>query len=226
MVNILEKLKKKLTRKQKIFIWFLIFVFIIMITIGYLNENVNPAVMRMSESKVRALSNKAVNESIYEVSSNENVYDDLVNISYDNNGNVVLIQANSLEINNLTREIVKVCQKNLEEIGEDAIRIPIGSLTGVPIFNGRGPSLNFRVVPVGSIVCNFVSSFESAGINQTNHKIYINIETKVSLLLPTDHKDITTITQILVCESIIVGNVPEVYLNTPDLDNSLNLVPD
>jgi len=121
----------------------------------------------------------------------------------------------------LTRE----AQVNMEQIGVDGFGIPIGTFTGMPILVGRGPDVNIRLMPIGSVYSNFISQFVTAGINQTNHRIYLNIETKVSLILPVVHKTISSVANIMICESIIIGKVPDTYLNSNNLDEMLNLVP-
>lgn len=226
MVKIFHKIKKKMTRSQKVFIFIFVCIFSIYLGLSYLNTNVNPIIISISEAKVRSLSVRAVNNAISAVIVDPAIYDNLITIEENAEGEVTLIQVNPIQINSLTKELALETQNNLEEMGETGINIPIGSFSGLPILNGLGPMIAIRLIPVGSINCNFTSEFNSAGINQTNHKIYVNIETKVSLVLPLAISYITTYSQMLICESIIVGDVPEVYLDTNNVENALNLVPD
>ena len=62
------------------------------------------------------------------------------------------------------------------------------------------------------MICRFVSEFEQAGINQTRHKIYLDVMTEVDIIIPTAESTVNTITQVLVAESILIGNVPDTYL--------------
>jgi sporulation protein YunB len=226
MVRVYKKIKSKMTRRQKLFVFACIFFFTCFLMLNYLNKNVNPVIISVSEAKVSSLSVKAVNNAIGEVVGDGTVYNDLVSIQQDSDGQVTLIQANAIEINKLSKNLANATQANLENMGTSGIKIPLGSFSGLPVLNGMGPRVNIRLLPVGSINCSFVSEFKSAGINQTHHKIYVNVETKVNLVLPLATKYITTNTQMLICESIIVGKVPEVYLNSNDYENALNLVPD
>ena len=225
MGEAIKKLKNKLTRKQKLFIYVLIFFFLIFLILNYLNTRVNPIIITVSEARVRSLSITAVNNAIGEVVSNELVYDNLIKIEEDSSGKISLIQADPIAINKLTKQLMALTQTNLEDMGETAVQIPLGSFSGLPVLNGLGPKISIKLFPLGSINCNFISEFRSAGINQTNHKIYVNLETRVNLVLPLATKLITTTTQMLLCESIIVGAVPEVYLQANSLDEALNLVP-
>ena len=69
------------------------------------------------------------------------------------------------------------------------------------------------------------SGFEEAGINQTNHKLYLTVCSNVSVILPLENKVVDTQTQILIAESIIVGKIPDTYLNSPSTDEMYNLIP-
>lgn len=225
MDEMIKKLKNKLTRKQKVFIYVLIFFLFIFFVLNYLNTRVNPIIISVSEAKVRSLSISAVNNAIGEVVSDELAYDNLIKIQEDDDGKIAFIQANAIGINKLTRDLMAATLTNLENMGESGVQIPLGSFSGLPVLNGLGPKVKIKIFPVGSINCTFNSEFISAGINQTNHKIYVNLETKVSLVLPLATKQISTITEMLICENIIIGTVPEVYLQANSLDEALNLVP-
>lgn len=223
---VIKNFRKRLTVGQKLFAFVMLIVLLGYLVLNYLNANVNPVIVSFSEAKVRSLSVKAVNNAIAEVVVDPNVYNDLITISQNELGEVTLIKANPIEINSLTKELAQKTLTNLENIGTSGIQIPIGSFSGVTVLSGLGPKVSIRLLPVGSINCNFTSEFISAGINQTNHKIYVNIETKVRLVLPMSISSITTTNQMLICESIIVGKVPEVYLDTEQAENSLNLIPE
>lgn len=185
----------------------------------------NPVIFETIEVKSKALSTRAMNSAIADVIMGSIVYEDLVNIITDELGNISMIQANSLEINNLSKDLAQTTETRIEEYGRNGIKIPLGTFFGMPMFVGRGPQVRIKMNPVGSINCSFTSNFESAGINQTVHKIYLNITASVGVVLPLKSQKFTTSQQVLICESIIVGQVPEVYLYSDQLDTLLNFVP-
>lgn len=203
--------------------------FVLLLTVSgvliYLNNVVNPVIIESSAAKTRSLSQKAVESAIYEVISDSIAYDRLITITRNDVGDVVLISTNSLQINMLARELVSVAQEKLEEIGSKGLEIPLGSFTGLPILVGRGPAVKIELLPIGNISCKFTSEMESAGINQTNHKIYLTINSNVSMILPTANQLVTTQTQIMIAENIIIGKIPETYLQSSTLDDMLNLIP-
>lgn len=218
-----EKTKKRKKRKR-LAISALVFT-ALFVLIFFFGTNISNVVYTYSESKIRALSIKAVNNAVSELVTNKNIYDNLVNITTDNDGNIMLIQANSIQINMLTKDLIKTSQIKLEKIGADGINIPIGTFSGLNIFNGRGPAINIKLIPVGDVTCNFQSEFSEAGINQTIHKLYVTVDTFVNIILPLKNNTVKTSTSILICESVIIGKIPQVYLNSNKLDNLLDLVP-
>lgn len=216
---------KKSSIKQKATIAIVVILLVIIGAILYLNFVVNPVVISMSEAKARSLATKAVGGAVYEIISQGDIYSDLISVSKNNNGDVSMIQANSVQINLLTRKLTRLATSNLEQIGEQGIDIPIGTFSGMPILVGRGPSINIKMIPIGAISSSFKSEFTNAGINQTNHRIYVTIKSKVNVVLPTANQTVETSTQVLICENIIIGKIPETYLNSDSLDEMMNLIP-
>lgn len=215
----------KYKRKVRLFAVILITIILFIMITYYFQYIINPVIYSVSEGQVRMSTVKAVNDAIAEVVSDANVYESLCNVITDEQGNVSMISANALRINNLTKELIKVSQQKLEDLSYSMVHIPLGNFTGIPLFSGMGPDINIRVVPMGSMSCNFVSEFSQAGINQTNHKIFVNFSSYVNVVMPLESRTVTTSSQILICECIIVGKVPQVYLNSTGKNDLLNLVP-
>ena len=152
-------------------------------------------------------------------------YDTLIDINYDSNGEIISFSANQYEINSITREIVKEAQLQMQTLGNNGLKLNFGTLTGIPVLIGRGPLINFRLVPIGAVSSKFDSEFDSVGINITKHTLFLYINTHVSIVMPVKSYDFYSTNQVMLAESIIVGKVPEVYLNGGSLGKSLNLVP-
>jgi len=221
ITSIINKLKLN-KKKVKSISLILVVVITVMLVFSFM---INPVIMDTVEVKSRALATRAINSSVADVVMNSIVYDDLVTIISDEFGSISMIQANSLEINNLSKDLAQTCESRISEYGVKGVTIPIGTFTGVPLLVGRGPRVNVKMTPIGSVICKFVSHFESAGINQTIHKIYVNIIATVSIIMPLSTRSLEATQQVLISESVIVGQVPEVYLQSDTLDTLLNFVP-
>lgn len=215
--------KKKIKRKLRIMLTFLLCLFIAFMV--YLNYVVNPVIIATSTAKVRSLSQRAVENVVWQVLSDSAIYDTLINITRDENGKILTVNSNSAIINMLALELTEKAQDALSQMGASGVDIPIGSFSGMPIFTGRGPNINIKMLPIGTIYCKFFSSFNSAGINQTNHRVYLRVYSSVSVILPMANQVIDTQTELMISESIIIGEIPETYLNSSNIDEMLNLVP-
>lgn len=219
--------RKKLgwLKKSKVLYFFAGVIVIIVIFSLYLMKVVNSIIISIGEAKVKSLATKAINMAVSEVLCEGYTYDDIIDIKFTKDGDIAYMQAKSLVVNKLSRDLVSTSQSKLDIIGEQGIGIPMGSLSGVPLFMGKGPELRLKLFPIGAISCSYKSVFSQAGINQTNHRIYVNINSSVTVILPISSRQVSTTTQLLICESVIVGKVPETYLHSASLDEMMNLIP-
>ena len=184
-----------------------------------------PIIKTYSQAETNALTEQAINMAISNVINKTISYDNLIDINYSSSGEIVSFSANQYEINTITREIVKETQYNLSLANNSSLKLNLGTFTGIPFFIGRGPLVNLRVVPIGAVRSVFDSEFSSVGINMTKHTLFLYIDVNLSVVMPIKSYNVKTKTQIMLAESIIVGKVPEVYLNGGSLGKSLNLIP-
>ncbi len=217
---------KKIKTKYKVFIFFCAFVIFITLILLFFTNCVKPIMVKSSEAQARSSTSRAVNSAVQTVINESNVYDDLIEITTNQEGKIVFIQVKSLMVNKLAKEVGKVAGQNLDLIKNQGVSIPLGTLSGIGFLVGVGPEITFHIMAISTIHSKFSSEFTSAGINQTNHRIYLNIQTDVELILPTATKSIVVNSHILICEAILVGEIPSTYLNSDSLDEMMNLIPD
>ena len=132
-------------------------------------------------------------------------------IEKDENGNIQMINANVLKINQITSDIAISIQKRLDSEQKNDIYIPCGAITGIKYLSGFGPRIKLNISSSGSIDTDLKSEFVSQGVNQTMHRVYLQIKTNVSVLtsFKTIRKAIEN--QVLIAEHIIVGEIPSTY---------------
>ena len=209
-------------KKYKIIAFFILILTVIFLYCKYL---LIPVVIRNTESQIKSYATKSINYAIAETMNQGVNYGDLINIVNDNNGNVSFIEANSVRINILSKSMSKVVMQNFLEFIKIPIKIPMGSFFGISILSGMGPKIAFNVSPYGEVLCSFSSNFDSAGINQTYHKLYLTILLKINVVFPFQKLSVVSDSEVLLCETLIIGKIPEVYLNSGSLTEMLNLVP-
>ncbi len=209
---IVYRRNKKRKLKKFIIGVILLGVIIIFICISFL-RTISPIIVNISEEEVRAVTSNAVREATIDVlNRNLKVPPEIIN--YDNEGNISSVQVNHVLINNIVQECGLSTQNKLAQLGMRGIDIPIGSLSGFVFFAGKGPNVNIKILPVGSVHVEIKSEFISRGINQTNHKIYLSINSDVNIVLPGSNNSITALAEIIICDTVIIGKIPSVYLGS------------
>lgn len=138
-------------------------------------------------------------------------YSSLTEITRDSVGNIVSIQTDAMRINRIKSGINSAVASSLSSLDGKELGIPIGSLTGLALLNGRGPRLNAIISLTGSAQTHFVNEFSSAGINQTRHQIFLKTTVTLLVVFPTTTVTTAYTMTMLVAETIIVGKVPLAY---------------
>ncbi len=211
-------------RRFKILV--LIICLIIMGVIFYFQRNVTRVLISISEATIRSITTVAVNDAIYYTLNDVMRYEDLITIERDAEGNVTSITTDSLKINRIARDTAYLSQENLTKMSAEGIMVPIGALTGIEALAGFGNKINIKIIPISNVECRFVSKFESAGINQTKHSIYLEIVSDISIILPSKSTNLASTIEVLVCESVITGKIPDTYLQASWAGSNGALVPD
>ncbi len=187
-----------------------------------LQKNLETVILDMAHARAESMAVNYVHEATRTLFGGESVYDSMITVHTDAAGKVTMLEANTLEMNRLSTQAALLTQKQLDSVEAQSVQIPLGAALGVPFLSGLGPRVQVRIVPVSAVSAAFFTEFESAGINQTRHKIYLSLETTVRLVIPSGARQVSLDSQVLVAESIIVGDVPTSYVQVPEYDDALN----
>ncbi len=218
--------RQRKKRRRKTIVAVLLSVCLVVIAAAiYFQRNVTKVLISISEATMRAFTTVAINDAVYYTMSDGVRYEDLVSIERDSAGDITAVSANALKINKIARDAASISQANLKNLSLNGIPIPLGALTGIEALAGFGPRIHIRIIPVSSVTCAFSSEFESVGINQTKHSIYLNVVADISIVMPSRTEKFAVTTDILVCECVLVGEVPDVYLHGDIFVNHSGLVP-
>ena len=212
---------KKNKALRVIIVSFSIFLFLVFYII---NTALEPTLLAISEVRLRSLTTKALNEAVIE-NFDSIRYKDFISVSKDNDGNITMIQTNSVYMNKLASYTALSAQSKIASLGEQGIGLHLGTITGIQLFSSIGPVVNIKMIPMGSVTADFQSKFESAGINQTRHQILISMKATVRVVALNNSEVITITSTIPITETIIVGNVPEYYGSLYGSGQTLDLTP-
>ena len=192
----------------------------------FVEGNLTRVVLSLAQAQARAMAVRILNEAAAELlATGEVTYDALMHVTTDEGGQVRLIQANTPEMNRLASRVSLISQEKLQSAGDQVVRIPLGSALGMTLFAGAGPKIEVQVLPVGSVHAEFHTDFQTAGINQTRHRVTLVLTAQVQLVIPTGAQTVEATTQVAMAESIIVGEVPDTFTDVGNDMDMLDLVP-
>lgn len=177
-----------------------------------------PQAQRLIETQVSNQASAAINAAIAEqVAAGKLDYADMVTIEKDRNGAVTAIRTNMERINLLKTGILDCIDEKLDNLSLEELGVPVGSVLLPELFSGRGPLIPVRVLAVRTSDAIFRNDFSAAGINQTRHSIYIDIQVTVTILTWAGTRDVLVDATVAAAETVIVGTVPTTYFGMEEL---------
>ena len=197
---------------------------ILLLFASYFRFFVSPHIVNANISTIKSNAISVMNSATSKTIAN-NDYDNLITVSKDDDGNVTMLEVNAKNVNILNNVIISEVQEVLDNGQMLNCKLPLGTFFGLPIFSGIGPKIKLNIFQIGHIQTSYRSNIASLSINQSYHKIYLTVSVEVCIFLPLYTQNITISNQILIGENIIIGKIPNTYLNTDNLTNALNLIP-
>ena len=194
-----------------------------------LEKNLRPAILSVAEVNANILATEAVNRAILEKVAQGILYQDLISISQDENGKIIMAQINTMEINRLMAETTLATQDALKTIEKEALNIPLGAVLDSYLLATYGPEIPIKLIPVGKVNTYLNDSFEDAGFNQVRHKIYLDVFSEVRVVVPLISTNIEVHTTVPLTDTVYPGEVPETLINLNigaiSLKENLKLIP-
>ena len=208
---------KNIKNKRKITTIILVLI-IALETATLLLKYINPIFEQVSTFEAKRLATIIANDQTTKVMQNYN-YDSMFAVEKDIDGNVSMIQMNIYKVNIIISDIAYYIQEQMKKPENSSVSIPIGNLLGIDLFSGYGPNVKMRVVLLGSVETDLRSEFISKGINQTLHRVYLQIDCPVQILSSYKTMEEKVSNQFLLAENVIVGRIPDTYYNLEGFEN-------
>ncbi|MGN0991747.1 MAG: sporulation protein YunB [Candidatus Ventricola sp.] len=189
------------------------------------DHNFRPLVFSLAEARSAAMASQVLSGALAEAIEDGVTYEELMNVKMDQSGQVALLSANTMAMNRLAARAGDAALRRLNNMSSERVTVPLGAVLGTTLFSGSGPGVPVSIVPIGSIFTDFATEFEACGINQTRHKVYLQVTANIRIVIPTGAKTTKVSANMLVAESIIVGRVPEGFVGYDLTEEELNMVP-
>jgi sporulation protein YunB len=193
-------------------ILFLILVLAVWGFVG-LRSRLWPVVRSLARTQVTNTASDLINDAVAQQLSGGNIaYDRIVYFEKDMNGRITALKTNIGQINALKTETLDIINEEIVDTDQSLLGVPIGSFILPEIFGGKGPKIPVRILSVRNSDASFDSHFTHAGINQTMHQLNMQVLVDVAVLVLGKTHSFTVASQVVVAETIIVGDVPDTYL--------------
>ncbi len=194
----------------------------LIVGIGALDSRLRPLIQSYGYMAARRSAMLAVHTGVERVLSQTDIgYGDYITVVRSEEGRVLSAETDVTAVNRLKAAASNEVMKELSSLEEQTVRLPLGSLIGGSFFTGRGPFLSVPIHTSGAVITTLTGEFTDAGINQTQHSLYLSMTVMITAALPLERTYIELETQFLVCETVLVGEVPDTVLQL-DLGDGVN----
>ena len=169
----------------------------------------------LAETQVKNTTSDLTNDAIArQIAEGVIQYDRIVYFEKDLDGKITALKTNMTEINRLKTDILNIINDEILSLDTSHLGIPVGSLFLPEFFSGKGPSIPVRILSIRNSDAAFASDFTQAGINQTLHQLTMEVSVDVSVLVLAQITSFTVTSEVVVAQTVIVGDVPGTYLQT------------
>lgn len=195
--------------------WLLVAAVILALLFFSLRSRYRTVIRELAETQVKNATSDLTNDAIAKQIAAGNIqYDRIVYFEKDLEGRITALKTNIGEVNRLKTDILNIINDDILALDTDDIGIPLGSLFLPEFLSGRGPAIPVRILSIRNSDASFVSDFSEAGINQTLHQLTMVVSVDVAVLVLGTTSSFTLTSEVVVAETVIVGDVPETFLQT------------
>ena len=205
--------------------WLILLVLLLTAAVIAMEQNLSQTMLDMAFARAYSMAVETINRAVKQAMGQGVAYEELIDAQMDAQGRVSMLRANTMRMNELASQTALLAERELGSAVNQVVEIPLGAALGVSFLSGFGPRLEVQILPVGAVHTSFDTEFETAGINQTRHKIFLNLRATVSLIVPTGSQLVEVTSTVPIAESIIVGEVPESFVDVNNEEDMLNLIP-
>ena len=212
-------MRRRRWRRKSLKLRIFLICFLMVFSLWLINRQITPIITEIATREMHTNIVRSVNQASREQLAQEDFqsYQDLMYIERDNAGKIVLMVPETMRINRLVADITLRAEEELRRAASEAISIPLGAISNNALLARMGPRISVRTEVASALDSKLGDDFISAGINQTRHRIWLDISAEMVTVIPFRHSIYPVETRILLTEGIIVGPIPNTYLDLGSL---------
>lgn len=196
-----------------IFIYFLCFVSICGGFLVYIEDSIKPMYEQLAESVSRRVATDAISAALLKDIAQDTQSDNLLKVILDKDGRVTAAQVNSLEVARLQSMLTRHVQDALNDIPPQDLSLQLGLVFHNTLMAGLGPTVGYRLLPVGNAMSSMDAVYQQAGLNQTLNILYLNITAQVRIVAPFLTKVVEINTRVPMVYILLAGQMPANFYN-------------
>lgn len=206
---------RRFYNRRKIFAFkALCIVISVCVALLLIDAHLRPAIRELAVVEAHAVASGIVNRAVEKLLNEKGPgYSELVTLNYSDSGVITAITSNIVELNLFKAQVTNAIDDEFDQTGKTVVKVPLGSATGITMLSGEGPMVNVTVSFASSTESDFENSFTAVGMNQTQHRIMLNITANVLMTLSGGRVASSVTTAFCVAQTVIVGTVPDIVFN-------------
>ena len=186
-----------------------------LVLLGFIRSKYDAVMLELTQTQVTNATSDLINDAIaHQIANGKIEYDRIVYFEKDLNGKITALKTNIGEVNKLKTDTLNLINDEILAHDHSQMGIPLGSLFLPELFSGKGPLIPVKILSIRNSDATFESSFTHAGINQTMHQLRMCVLVDVSVLVLGKTVRFTVSSDVVVAETVIVGAVPDTFLQT------------
>ena len=195
--------------------WLFLLMILAAVSFGLLRARYRDVIGELAVTQVKNTTSDLTNDAIArQIADGIIQYDRIVYFEKDLDGRITALKTNMSEINRLKTDILNIINDEILALDTSDIGIPLGSLFLPELFSGKGPAIPVHILSIRNSDATFASNFSHAGINQTLHQLIMDVSVDVAILVLGHTESFTINSEVVVAETVIVGSVPNTFLQT------------
>ena len=202
--------------KNKIIFIALIMTILLCNIFLWIDKELRPTIFTIAENKINRQATTIISRTVDSIIEEQGKESLRIHTVLDERGKVILVQPDTTKYNAIAANITNRIETELSALAHIPINIPIGQLSGISFLASYGPQIPIYMQPTGKISVESKNQFEHIGINQTKHRMYLDIKIDIRIIIPFTEETTTVQTTLPLTEYVIVGDVPETYVELPN----------
>ena len=192
----------------------ILFLLVIVLFLGF-RVKYRDVIRELARTQVKNSTSDLTNDAIAkQIAAGDIQYDRIVYFEKDLDGRITALKTNMTEVNRLKTDILNIINDEILALDTSDIGIPVGSLFLPEFFSGKGFNIPVHILSIRNSDANFTSHFSQAGINQSLHQLIMEVSVDVAVLVLGETGSFTVTSEVVIAETVIVGEVPQTYLQT------------